>query len=498
MSEKLRQLELLAVKAARNFETFATFSIVDPATGAPIKIAAHQRELVAALQDIGNNPRGGQKFIFIAPPGAGKSQLLITFAAWIIGKHPTEHFGYLSYNNEVAAERSQAIRDLIADSTPYHLTFPNIEPDPKHWNATRFRVLRPNLADPHPTLRSGGTTSGIVSIRFSGLIIDDPHDQKNSATTKQREKTFKNYNDAINTRLVEGAWQVVIGTRWAEDDFIGRLVDEGGWTVVHVKAIKDNGKTYWPDKYSIEFLRDKQYKKPFMFAMQYQGDTTGGEAGIIRELCTYRDELFHEDGGPVYARMDRPPRDNETHVIKLNGQHYKDMDLLVGIGGDTAMKKGQENDYTVLYVGGLDRHGTIWVLDRVKGKWGLGELTEEVFRLYYKWMPYTIWIEDAASGTPAVEALVGLLPGMPVLTVPTDQGGKTSRAHAMSASIHGGSIVFPERAEWFEDCKFFLTHYPNTPHDDDIDALFILQEQLFRVMHPATIARREKWRFRMR
>src|SRR3990172_7209540 len=254
--DRLRALELLAVKAARKFDVFCEFAIIDPRTGRPIKLAAHQRELVKALQDIGDRPRDGQKFIFIAPPGAGKSQILIAFAAWMIGKLPNEHYGYLSFSNEVAAERSQAIRDFIADSTPYHLTFPNIEPDPKHWNATRFRVIRDNLGDPHPTLRSGGTTSGIVSIRFSGLIIDDPMDQNNSATARLREKTFKNYNDAINTRLVEGAWQVVIGTRWAEDDFIGRLIDEGGWTVVHIKAISDGGKSYWSEQYSIEHLRD--------------------------------------------------------------------------------------------------------------------------------------------------------------------------------------------------------------------------------------------------
>jgi len=305
----------------------------------------------------------------------------------------------------------------------------------------------------------------------------------------------------------------VLGTRWSEDDFIGRLMDEGGWQVIHVRAINEAddcscsgmhpktgraGGSYWPEKYSIAFLRDKQYKQPFMFAMQYQGDTTGGEAGIIRQLCTYRDELQHDDGGPVYVKLDRDPRDREQNLVKFNGVWHKDMDLLIGVGIDTAMKKGQENDYTVAYVGGLDRHGTLWVLDRSKGKWGLGELTEEIFRLYFKWKPYTVWIEDASSGTPAVEALVGLLPGMPVLTVPTDQGGKTSRAHAMSAAIHGGSIVFPEKAEWFADAMFFLTHYPNVPHDDDVDALYIMQEQLFAVMHPAIIARREKWRFKMR
>jgi len=78
--------------------------------------------------------------------------------------------------------------------------------------------------------------------------------------------------------------------------------------------------------------------------------------------------------------------------------------------------------------------------------------------------------------------------------------GKVLAESDQTIVVEGNHYFPPEslRAEWFEDAKFFLTHYPNVPHDDDIDALFICIENLLTIMHPATIARRDKWQFQMR
>ncbi len=44
--------------------------------------------------------------------------------------------------------------------------------------------------------------------------------------------------------------------------------------------------------------------------------------------------------------------------------------------------------------------------------------------------------------------------------------------------------MFPAYADWFKDAQYNLTYYPYTDHDDDIDALYILVENLLQVIHP--------------
>jgi hypothetical protein len=267
-------------KARENFVEFCRFVLgIDP--------AKHQKKWVKELQAIGDDP-AGKSLVIIAPPGSGKTQLVgVGFTAWMLGKHPERHLGLLSYSDMVGWARSFAVRNLVENSLPYQITFPNVLPNKKRWGTSEFQVQREDMADPHPTIRAGGLTSAVVAYRLNGLVVDDPHDQKNSATTAQLDKAWRNWEEAISTRLTSDAWTVTIGTRWNDKDYIGRRKEQKGVKVVHTKALNSAGESYWPEHYPTEFLLTKKYQSPALFAMQYMGDTTGGETQIIRHLATY-------------------------------------------------------------------------------------------------------------------------------------------------------------------------------------------------------------------
>lgn len=490
---KLKRLEELGEKAQKDFNTYLKFiSNVEP--------ARHQAEWIEHLQFIGDNPDLGHRVIFIAPPGGGKSTVMTAYLSWMIGRYPDKHTGLISFSSAPATDRALAVRNIIEKSTPFHFTFPGVEPDLSQWSRSHFRVKRKNVADIHPTLRGAGATSAVVSYRLDGLLIDDPMDQKNNTTSKMREKVWLNYQDAIYTRLVETAWQVCIGTRWSDDDFIGRLMSSGlvsKENVVHIPAITGSGHSYWPEEYPLipgSKLWDTREKTPNLFYVQYMGDTTGGEAAIIKKIVSFQDKITVEEGenGKGYPYVKVWVGDDFKH-------EYRDRrTLLIGIGVDTALKKGRENDFTVAYVGGLDRDGNIWILDRIKGRWGTPELVDELKLLYDKWMPYCIWIEDSAGGTPAVDTLRKYFPFVRTELVPISQGGTTSRANSLTPSLHTGQIRFKELTEWFEDTKHQLVHYPNTANDDDIDALYVLCTELLQIIHPDNYSNMAKIRFKMR
>jgi len=304
------------------------------------------------------------------------------------------------------------------------------------------------------------------------LVIDDPHDQKNSGTKANLDKVWENYDNAISTRLTSDAWEVVIGTRWSDADFIGRKLSQKGVKVLHTAALLRGDKSYWEEAYPAEFLINKRYQSPAMFAMQYMGDTKGGEAQIIRKLHTW----------DSYSRPPKYIRD--------------ELDLLVASSWDTAFKEKEQNDFTVGYIGGMDKHGRIYILDRIKGRWGLPGLLDQIAESAQKWNEFAIWVEDAASGTPAVQTLMAHSM-LPVQAMPY-KGGKMTRAHAIAPFLHGGHVLFPSGEEWFPDCEYQLTHYPNTGHDDDLDALFLLIDNLTKMRHPSTILNRPRIIMEMR
>jgi predicted phage terminase large subunit-like protein len=486
----------MGAEARQDFRAYARFVL-------GLKIRKHQKAWADACQDIGDNPRAGKKYLLVAPRGFGKTTLVaIGLSTWMIGKYPLDHVGLLSYVDKVAWSRAVAIRRVLKNSTAYHFTFPNnwedayslglhpVIPDPASWGSAEFRLLKEgDHGDPHPTMRSGGVMSAVIAYRLNGLLIDDPTSEKYAATADLREKGYDNYATAILPTLTAGAWRLCIGTRFADDDFIGRLIKKGGWEMMHLKALDDRGRTTWPEEegpngerwgYSTQLLQQMKFDDPVMFAMQYQGDTSGGEQGIIRFLDTYDDEPT-----PEWA---------------------KEKDLLIAFGIDTATKDKEKNDFHVIYVAGLDPQGRVYILERVRLKCGVPELIKEIERLYWKWTPFQVLIEDASSGTPAVQTMKIDMPHIPtVLSQPT-QGGKSSRAHAMSGYIHGGHVLFPQFESWYNDVEYELTHFGHTSHDDDVDALFqvlIGDEKnnklgLLRLRHPAAMASEKRPEFRIR
>lgn len=462
MSEaKLKLIKERALRARTDFREFCKFVLGFPP-------AAHQEEWVEELQAIADNPEG-KRLCIIAPPGSGKTQLVgVGFLAFMIGRYPNRSNGLISYADQVAWSRSQAVKQLIENSRPYQLVFPEIKRSDR-WGDRQFIVQRPNMGDPHPTLRAGGSGSAVVAYRFHGLLYDDPHDQKNSASPDQRRKVYENWEATISTRLTSNAWVVLIGTRWTEGDLISLVSAQEGWRVVHTKAIHPNGRSYWEQEYPIEKLILKRHESPGLFAIQYMGDTAGGEAAIIKHLSTY---------------------DEDPKTILFREK------LLVASAWDTAFKKKESNDYSVGYIGGLGRDGRVYILDRIKGRWGMPELLTEIESSYQRQFQSYVWVEDAASGTSVIQTLMSesTVPVVPMAY----KGDKVSRAHSLAPYLHGGHVLFPRGAEWFQDAEWQLTHFPNATHDDDLDALFILVDNLVALRHPSTINERPIIKLRMR
>jgi len=160
-------------------------------------------------------------------------------------------------------------------------------------------------------------------------------------------------------------------------------------------------------------------------------------------------------------------------------QYYDELPPLTHIAQswDMAFKDKPDNDYVVGLVAG--RHGAdIYLMDRVKGQWAFSESCRQVEALRRKYpASATILIEDAANGPAIIEVLRHRVSGI-IAVQP--EGGKLARAYAAQPQVEAGNVylpnprphgrLMPERA-WVDDFLYQLTGFPNSAHDDDVDAL---------------------------
>ena len=128
------------------------------------------------------------------------------------------------------------------------------------------------------------------------LIIDDPiKNAEDAASDTLRSKTFDWYESTAKTRLEPGGRQLLIMTRWHQDDLAGRLLlqMEGGgddWDVVCLPAIaeqdehfdgelfRSEGEALWPARYPVtELQRIKSGTRPYWWNALYQQRPTAPE-----------------------------------------------------------------------------------------------------------------------------------------------------------------------------------------------------------------------------
>mgnify|MGYP001570760597 FL=1 len=193
-----------------------------------------------------------KRLLIVAPPGFGKTDTLIEFVSWAIGRDPeAAAFGFFSYNDNIATERSMSVRDVIWSSEPsemnerFHLAFPGLAPAKERpWSQERWFLRRKDRGRKDPTLVAAGMTGSVNARRLGGLVLDDPHNWENSRTEFMRAQVRGSYNMTARTRLMADGWQVCISTRWAENDLAGYFM-ELGWPTLRTPALDENGESVW-------------------------------------------------------------------------------------------------------------------------------------------------------------------------------------------------------------------------------------------------------------
>jgi len=136
-------------------------------------------------------------------------------------------------------------------------------------------------------------------------------------------------------------------------------------------------------------------------------------------------------------------------------------------------KAGTVNDgaYTVGVKMGLDPQGNVWIMDVVRGQWGVSqrEMTiKTTAQLDGKEVKIVIEQEGGSGGKESAEATVRNLLGFTV-TLDKPTGDKEKRADPFATAVNNG-LVYMVRANWNDSYLDELRYFPRGTYKDQVDA----------------------------
>lgn len=417
--------------------------------------AAHHRLINEKLEAV---ERGEiKKLMLFLPPGSAKSTYAsVLFPPWFLARKPNRCILACSYSYTLVESFGKRCRNVVDN----------------HQKELNFRLKSDSRASGEWETTNGGryfcagVGAGIAGHRADLGVIDDPVGSREDADSDvYREKVWQWYLADFKPRLKPHASQVLIMTRWHEDDLAGRLLDpknneHNGWHVV-----------------SLPF-----YAK--------ENDALGRQVGERLWSNWFTDEMFSHDARTANALYQCSPTaesgnffDKETLLPYSLGELPKASELSIYVGSDHALTKKEDGDKTVHIPAGVDSEGTLWILpdvfwSQVNGK----EAVDAMFSLIQRRSPIFWW-----AGKDHIETAIGpfLTARMHeestyacLISLPHGNKDKRTRAQSIKGMMSMGKVRFPKFAPWWPAAEAELLSFDSGTHDDFVDALSMLGQGL--------------------
>ena len=440
--------ELLRRRKARSdLQEFILY--VNPA----YKVSEFSRKVCRELDKFLEDMVAGKRPILLlgAPPQHGKSDIVSRYLpAYALGKYPKLRVGGLSYAKELAASMNLDVQRIMT-SARYLILFPKSAIGRQAGQAvqTRQNSTTFGLADPESTGTYVGQGVGgpLTGQPLDLGIIDDPIKNAQEALSPTTKQGIWNwYTTVFLTRLSQNSGQIIMATRWAEDDLSGRVIEKFGAKRVKqlmFKAISDAGKALVPALHSLEKLLEvKAVLSDYFWSALYQQSPKPLSGGI-----------FKREGVRYYRRHELPAK-FEKVIISL----------------DATFKDTSSSDFVVFQVWGK-LGANAYLLAQVRDRMSFTRTITEFKKLVARFPgARRKLVEDKANGPAIIDTLKSSISGI----VPVNpEGSKVARAHAMTGEWEAGNIWVPDPTEepWVTGFVNEVCDFPAAANDDQVDAM---------------------------
>ncbi len=291
------------------------------------------------LIEIAESPQY-ERISILAPRGHAKSTWLsIIYPIWMIVKNCDIKIIIASDTGDQAEMFLRAVKDELEANERLIDDFGPFCPKPKTgspnvWKAHDITVIRHSRAK-EPTIVCGGTGKRIVGRRADLLIVDDPLNDENTESEKQRGKTLRWFRKTLTPIVNPDTGKIiVIGTRKHPEDLHSELGKNPRYKQFVFKALGEDGEMpLWAERWPKErLMREKEEIGSLVFAQEYQNEPISEETAYFRrewlEKCyNYNARMMsHYDGKlPVFTGWDL------SVVAERSRAEEHDTDYTVGI-----------------------------------------------------------------------------------------------------------------------------------------------------------------------
>ncbi len=413
------------------------------------QLAQHHELIAAKLQNTIVTPN--YNLVICMPPGHAKSRYAsILFPSYYLGSNAGKSVVMASHTAELSAKWGRACKRIIDDPKYQYMLEVDLNKDSK--SSDRFDLSNGS------EYFACGVGGGVTGQRADLGVIDDPVRSKEDADSERiRDKTWDWYLNDFRTRLKPNASQVIIMTRWHEDDLVGRILlssDKNNWDVLILPAIAEAndqmnrkvGDPLWPDYIPIEMLENiRDTTSPKTWSSLYQQNPTI-ETG----------DYFKIEG---IKKVNRIP-----HGLNIYG------------ASDYAVSAGK-GDYTVhVIVGHDDKNDDIYVIDVWREQEESNVWVERFLDLAAKHKTL-VWAEEGGqilkSLDPFIKKEMATRNQFVYREQFTSAVDKTVRARSFQAYMAQGKVYFLN-AGWMPALQRELLAFPSGKHDDQVDALGLI------------------------
>jgi predicted phage terminase large subunit-like protein len=401
-----------------------------------------------------------RRLMVFMPPRTGKTEMLVRWLAWCLGRHPDWPMLYTSYAADLAWEKSGDCRSVVS-SEEYAECFGSkrlIEVKAEAADVALAKdsraVQRWKIAGKRGGLQAAGVGGPITGKGGALIVIDDPVKNRQEADSPAfRNSTWNWYTSTLRTRLEPGGRIVLVMTRWHEDDLAGRLLQRGQddpqadqWHVVKLAGLAKAGDPL--GRPEGQALDPERYDRP--------------------ALLQTKASIGERDWASLY---DQEPRQEEGNVFKTAWLKYVDglPDGLenVTVAWDTAFESKKESDSSAAVLVAKGPGGWLYVQALENGQLEFPELVSAAKGLVERWPNADHIVEGKASGKSLRQQMRAS--GIPLIEVPATDD-KVARAHSVTKYFEAG-MVFLVRSGKSDALEHQLVTFPSSTHDDLVDAM---------------------------
>jgi predicted phage terminase large subunit-like protein len=408
------------------------------------KPALHHRLLCKTLQDCVDGKY--QNVMVLMPPGSAKSfYTSIQFVCWYMGRFPRNWVIAASHTMSLAQSFGRRARNQFLMPEHQHVFDVQVSEDSKAqalWHT-----------DMGGQYFAAGVDKAIAGQRADVALIDDPVSGRQAADSEtMRRHTWDWYLNDLLPRLKPGGIQILVMTRWNEDDLGGRILarDPGHWHVVSLPMeARENdvlgrkpGERLWPEYFTQDMVDRAKLDMRGWYSL-YQQDPRPLE-GALFKMAKYRVTDVPPAGSAVrawdLAATEETGNNNPSWTVGVKLVRTADDSFVVS---DVVRLRGGPDEVEAAIVNTANNDG---YLVRI----GLPQ-------------------DPGQAGKTQVLYLTKKLFGYTVESSP-ESGDKVTRAMPIISQFNVGNVTV-KRSPWNDAFKDELQVFPNGGHDDQVDAL---------------------------